>query len=391
MRIVRALEKLKTFFKKRGLDCTTTVLASLLTTKAVQAAPVGLANALASSALSNFTTGIPASNFFAQINTMAKIKTVLLGSAVVIGLTLPAIHLFQSNQAMKERISSLEKSQEDANLLRIENKRLKDSLVDSNELNRLRNDQIAYFKLRRESEKTNQKLKDLKSSLARTQNVPEDQISAMVVMVSITFLIVGFTKTVPPTVSEENFKNTPAFVLKLKQPIDPVSVFLDSKLTDKTRQLLTTFQSGNISDNLQTNLFEDLNSIIRGESLYNAKRFANVKLRSDTKHLLDRNPRGEELARLNRMFWSDGLEILADAKSLPPLTLATSILLARAGLRPIIDCNDAQDDIMSSSNWASDGLRAWGSILIELSVPSHFATTFTAPPPLVASTVRTAN
>jgi len=46
------------------------------------------------------------------------------------------------------------------------------------------------------------------------------------------------------------------------------------------------------------------------------------------------------------MFWSDGLEILADAKSLPPLTLATSILLARAGLRPIIDCNDAQDDIM---------------------------------------------
>jgi|GEM_PF-1331033 len=179
MRIVRALEKLKTFFKKRGLDCTTTVLASLLTTKAVQAAPVGLANALASSALSNFTTGIPASNFFAQINTMAKIKTVLLGSAVVIGLTLPAIHLFQSNQAMKERISSLEKSQEDANLLRIENKRLKDSLVDSNELNRLRNDQIAYFKLRRESEKTNQKLKDLKSSLARTQNVPEDQISAM--------------------------------------------------------------------------------------------------------------------------------------------------------------------------------------------------------------------
>jgi len=130
-------------------------------------------------------------------------------------------------------------------------------------------------------------------------------IRFMVVMVSITFLIVGFTKTVPPTVSEENFKNTPAFVLKLKQPIDPVSVFLDSKLTDKTRQLLTTFQSGNISDNLQTNLFEDLNSIIRGESLYNAKRFANVKLRSDTKHLLDRNPRGEELARLNRMLLDD--------------------------------------------------------------------------------------
>ena len=39
--------------------------------------------------------------------------------------------------------------------------------------------------------------------------------------------------------------------------------------------------------------------------------------------------------------------------------------------------------IMSSSICASDGFKAAGSILMEASVPLHFATTFTAPPPLV--------
>ena len=46
--------------------------------------------------------------------------------------------------------------------------------------------------------------------------------------------------------------------------------------------------------------------------------------------------------------------------------------------------------IMSSSNCASAGFIACGSILIEAMVPSHLAMTFTAPPPLVASTVRAA-
>src|SRR5207237_976447 len=45
---------------------------------------------------------------------------------------------------------------------------------------------------------------------------------------------------------------------------------------------------------------------------------------------------------------------------------------------------------MSSRSWASAGLSACGSILIEAIEPSHLATTLTAPPPLVASTVRLA-
>ena len=47
--------------------------------------------------------------------------------------------------------------------------------------------------------------------------------------------------------------------------------------------------------------------------------------------------------------------------------------------------------IMSSSNCASAGLMACGLILIDATVPSHLATTLTAPPPLVASTVRAAS
>src|SRR5436190_6109592 len=46
---------------------------------------------------------------------------------------------------------------------------------------------------------------------------------------------------------------------------------------------------------------------------------------------------------------------------------------------------------MSSSSWASAAFKAAGSTLMDKMVPSHFAVTLTAPPPLVASTVRLAS
>ena len=51
MRVSRALDKLRTFFKKRGLTVSTASLAAFLTAHSVSAAPAGLAATIASTAL----------------------------------------------------------------------------------------------------------------------------------------------------------------------------------------------------------------------------------------------------------------------------------------------------------------------------------------------------
>src|SRR5437667_6357274 len=75
--------------------------------------------------------------------------------------------------------------------------------------------------------------------------------------------------------------------------------------------------------------------------------------------------------------------MLRPAVTLPISAAEVSLALARAWFAAL--------RIMSSNNCASAGLMACGSILTEASVPSHLATIFTAPPPLVASTVRLAS
>jgi DNA-binding CsgD family transcriptional regulator len=51
MRVNRALEKLRRFFAKRGVDSTTAILAGAMSAHAVQAAPVGLATSVTAAAV----------------------------------------------------------------------------------------------------------------------------------------------------------------------------------------------------------------------------------------------------------------------------------------------------------------------------------------------------
>jgi hypothetical protein len=89
-----------------------------------------------------------------------------------------------------------------------------------------------------------------------------------------------------------------AFALKLTSASDPVSVFLRDRLQDSLKTDLTGKAA-------IAALVKDLNQIIAGPSIYDPVRFGSVVLRPETAQLLKQNPRGQQLARLNKLLLED--------------------------------------------------------------------------------------
>jgi hypothetical protein len=83
-----------------------------------------------------------------------------------------------------------------------------------------------------------------------------------------------------------------AFVGKLTNGTDPMSVYLRSRL------------EGSVNTDPAA-LVKDLNQLIAGPSIYDPARFRGVVLRSETRQLLQSHPRGQELARLNKLLLED--------------------------------------------------------------------------------------
>jgi hopanoid biosynthesis associated RND transporter like protein HpnN len=123
-----------------------------------------------------------------------------------------------------------------------------------------------------------------------------------------------------PDFGAGDFKKLPAFVDKLSAPADAgppplnplrpsadaVSRWLREQLSPATRQALANFQGGQTNVNpVVARLTNDLNRIISGPCLYDARRFSGVTLRPKTRQLLASQPRGDRLAMLNRLLLED--------------------------------------------------------------------------------------
>jgi Domain of Unknown Function (DUF1080) len=86
-----------------------------------------------------------------------------------------------------------------------------------------------------------------------------------------------------------------AFAAKLGTGTDGVSVFLRDHLQDSLKTNPTVIST----------LVKDLNRVISGPSIYDKVRFNNVILRPETERLLNQNPSGQQLARLNKLLLED--------------------------------------------------------------------------------------
>jgi len=103
MRVNRALEKLRKFFSKRGVTSTAAIIAGTLSAHSVQAAPAGLAKAVAGMAVAKGATASTSTLTLIKgaLKTMAwtKIKTAVVASAAVLlaaGTTITTIKSIQT-------------------------------------------------------------------------------------------------------------------------------------------------------------------------------------------------------------------------------------------------------------------------------------------------------
>ena len=121
-----------------------------------------------------------------------------------------------------------------------------------------------------------------------------------------------------PDFDNGDFKKLSEFVAKLKTPgdttgtvlaapVDAVSEYLRTRLSPATREALAAY-AGPAADPtpLLTVLTNDLNRIVKGPLIYDARRFNGIPLRAKTQKLLAAAPaEGDQLAMLNRLLLED--------------------------------------------------------------------------------------
>jgi H+/Cl- antiporter ClcA/CBS domain-containing protein len=103
-------------------------------------------------------------------------------------------------------------------------------------------------------------------------------------------------------VSPDNFTDLAAIARKLQHPgTNQVSDYIASRLPAPTRESLFEYRGGS-NPRLQKALAESMNRIIEGGVLYEPQLFAGIALSAETKALIDQNPTGPDLERLNRLL-----------------------------------------------------------------------------------------
>lgn len=92
-----------------------------------------------------------------------------------------------------------------------------------------------------------------------------------------------------------------AFIIKLRGSDEGLAVLLREKFTPETMDMVNNYnEAAPPSEELQKSIVDNLNKIINGASIYEKERFAGVELSPNTLKLIDKNPTGKDLVRLNR-------------------------------------------------------------------------------------------
>lgn len=100
-----------------------------------------------------------------------------------------------------------------------------------------------------------------------------------------------------------SIKDLPAILGKIRTAADPVSEFVWGAFEQSLRDILSDPYSTQAQ--ILDALVKGLNQILRGNSFYDAERFAKVILRSETQSLIAQNPTDESLIRFNRLLLED--------------------------------------------------------------------------------------
>jgi hypothetical protein len=103
--------------------------------------------------------------------------------------------------------------------------------------------------------------------------------------------------------SPDDLVDLPTTVRRLQEEND-LSRYIRGRLSDETRNMLKEYKDGR-DEKLKEALVRDVNEIILGPSIYDEKMFSKVELREEARDLLNTNPEGVDLVRLNRLLLED--------------------------------------------------------------------------------------
>lgn len=137
-------------------------------------------------------------------------------------------------------------------------------------------------------------------------------------------------KSSVPLFQMGNLKNPAGFAGKLCSPADPLSKYIREQLAPKNRKLLDAYdESQPPSDALKKSLVDKLNQLLKEERLYNVERFGQVELTKKTKKLIESNPEGDGLIRLNRQLLEEAYpKEIADSNKSTTREWTESIIVA---------------------------------------------------------------
>jgi hypothetical protein len=115
----------------------------------------------------------------------------------------------------------------------------------------------------------------------------------------------------------EDMLDLPGLARRLLAPNLPITRWVAEHLSVATRELLTRADDPLQSESLAEALAWDFNRLIWGECVYQKDRFQDIPLSLETRRWQRRNPKGDDLDRLNRLLFEDAFpnEI---ARSLTP-------------------------------------------------------------------------
>jgi RNA polymerase sigma factor (sigma-70 family) len=173
-RVSRAVERLREFFAKRGVTVGASGLVVVISANAVQAAPVGLAATISTTAALAGTVITPAATaVVAKAIVMTTLqKTLLAAALVVVGGT----GIYEARQAwrLREQVQTLRQQQapltEQIAQLKSDNERLSNQLVRANRGPSLSNDRLReLLRLRGEVGALRQRQRELEQTVAATR------------------------------------------------------------------------------------------------------------------------------------------------------------------------------------------------------------------------------
>ncbi len=111
-----------------------------------------------------------------------------------------------------------------------------------------------------------------------------------------------------PTLRIQDLTDAAALARKIKSGTDPVSEFIRTSLTDAGTAGINAWNgSSEPNDALKALLISEINTILKGASIYDPERFASVTVAAETAALMEKNPEGEDQVQLNRFLLSDAM------------------------------------------------------------------------------------